>query len=150
MRITENELREMYCVDHMTTKQIGELIGTTARYVQILLKQYDIKTSDGELVWVECSWCDKKFAVNRAKWKKQQLFYCSKPHYYEHKKQCALSVKDDNRQKYQQIARKIMKAKTGQVVHHIDGNVRNNDKSNLMIFENQSEHIKFHHGLRIN
>lgn len=33
---------------------------------------------------------------------------------------------------------------TSEVVHHIDGNERNNDINNLMIFNNQSEHRSFH------
>lgn len=32
----------------------------------------------------------------------------------------------------------------GEVVHHIDGNKRNNDPSNLMVFASQSEHAKWH------
>ena len=34
--------------------------------------------------------------------------------------------------------------KKGEIVHHIDGNKRNNDPSNLMLFKNQSEHCKYH------
>ena len=32
----------------------------------------------------------------------------------------------------------------GEVVHHIDGNKRNNDPSNLMVFKSQAEHVKYH------
>lgn len=32
----------------------------------------------------------------------------------------------------------------GEVVHHIDGNKRNNNPNNLMVFKNQSEHAKWH------
>ena len=35
----------------------------------------------------------------------------------------------------------------GEVVHHIDGNKRNNDPSNLRVFSSQSEHAKFHKDL---
>ena len=31
-----------------------------------------------------------------------------------------------------------------EVVHHIDGNIQNNDIDNLEVFENQSEHAKHH------
>lgn len=31
--------------------------------------------------------------------------------------------------------------KPGEVVHHIDHNVRNNNPENLMVFENQSDHV---------
>lgn len=34
--------------------------------------------------------------------------------------------------------------KPSEVVHHIDRNKRNNDPSNLMIFESQAEHAKWH------
>ena len=32
----------------------------------------------------------------------------------------------------------------GEVVHHIDGDKRNNDPSNIRVFESQAEHAKFH------
>jgi hypothetical protein len=32
-----------------------------------------------------------------------------------------------------------------EVVHHIDGNILNNDINNLEVFANQSEHYKYHH-----
>lgn len=35
----------------------------------------------------------------------------------------------------------------GEVVHHIDGNKRNNDPKNLMIFESQKAHAKYHQEL---
>lgn len=41
----------------------------------------------------------------------------------------------------QMLGRSLRK---GEVVHHIDGNKRNNDPSNLMIFKSQAEHAKYH------
>lgn len=34
--------------------------------------------------------------------------------------------------------------KPGEVVHHIDGNIHNNDYRNLMVFENQAQHATWH------
>lgn len=39
------------------------------------------------------------------------------------------------------LGRPLMK---GEVVHHIDGDKRNNDPSNLMVFKSQAEHAKYH------
>ena len=36
------------------------------------------------------------------------------------------------------------KLKPGEVVHHVDGNIRNNAPSNIMIFKSQSDHMKYH------
>lgn len=35
----------------------------------------------------------------------------------------------------------------GEVIHHLDGDKRNNDVSNLVLCENHSEHTKIHHSM---
>jgi len=35
---------------------------------------------------------------------------------------------------------------SGSVVHHIDGNTKNNDLSNLILFAAQKDHLKWHRG----
>lgn len=41
----------------------------------------------------------------------------------------------------QMLERKLRK---GEVVHHIDGNKRNNNPNNLTVFESQAEHARWH------
>lgn len=44
------------------------------------------------------------------------------------------------------VAEKMLgrKLKKGGVVHHVDGNKRNNNPENLMVFDSQREHAKWH------
>ena len=40
------------------------------------------------------------------------------------------------------------KLKTFEVIHHLDGNKKNNQIENLMLFFNQSKHKSFHNKIR--
>ena len=55
--------------------------------------------------------------------------------------------KFNNRLEHRVVAEQMLgrKLRPGEVVHHIDGNRQNNTPSNLMVFKNSSEHLKYHH-----
>ena len=47
---------------------------------------------------------------------------------------------------HRKVAERMLgrKLEPGEVVHHIDGNKRNNDPKNLKVFSSQSEHARWH------
>lgn len=49
------------------------------------------------------------------------------------------------------VAEKMLgrKLRKGEVVHHIDGNKRNNDPSNLIVFKTQADHVRYHAAIGI-
>ena len=40
--------------------------------------------------------------------------------------------------------------KKSEIVHHVDGNVKNNQPDNLMVFKNQKSHLEYHNSHNVN
>lgn len=55
-------------------------------------------------------------------------------------------VKENGRHQHRVVMERKLgrKLRKGEIVHHIDGNKKNNKLSNLQLVKNQSEHIKLH------
>ena len=55
-------------------------------------------------------------------------------------------VKEYGRHQHRVVMERILgrKLKTIEIVHHIDGNKKNNDPKNLMLLKNQAEHASLH------
>lgn len=55
-------------------------------------------------------------------------------------------AKSFGRHTHRKVAERILgrKLRPGEVVHHLDGNKRNNAPENLVVFSSQSEHAKWH------
>ena len=53
-------------------------------------------------------------------------------------------------QEHRLIAEKILKRKLkkNEIIHHRDGDKKNNDPLNLMLFENQRSHVSFENKLK--
>lgn len=54
--------------------------------------------------------------------------------------------KRDGRREHQVVAERALGRALlpGETVHHLDGDIRNNDPSNLVVLDSQSEHMKEH------
>lgn len=55
-------------------------------------------------------------------------------------------AKQYGRHEHRIVAEQLLgrELKPGEVVHHVDGDKRNNAPNNIMVFESQSEHMKWH------
>lgn len=135
---------------HLSPSQIAKLAGVSRQQVWKTLKKAGVSTHKGPggLTWVECrcNFCGKTFEIRRCRWRQSIEHFCSNECYYASR---------ENPNYYQwrhgtRLARVVIAQyfpiQPDHVVHHIDGDDRNNDRSNLMVFANHSDHLKYHHG----
>lgn len=122
-------------------------------------------------VTVKCDECDKVTKMPSSQYKKSEHHFCSKacrmkylnrtlnPHRMENHKtrekirmarlgtgEGKTYTKTYGRHTHRIVAEQMLgrPLKKGEVVHHIDGNKRNNDPSNLMVFKTQADHARWH------
>jgi len=149
-RIAPQDVVVMSTVQHLTPAEIAVLAGISRQQVGKILRTQGINTSKGPggacRVIIECAMCGKTMEISRKKWGKWVKHYCSNECYYASR---------SNPNYYQwrhgsRIARIIISQyypiQPEHVVHHIDGDERNNDRDNLLLFASHSDHMKHHHG----
>lgn len=125
-----SEIAAMFCVSRVTVFKVVRAAG--------------VDTSRAP-VSVECSRCGTKFTRRRWSVARSRSLFCSAACY-------RLALKDTayrpNRNG-QRVARTVVRAyfpglSTLQVVHHVDGDCKNNRAENLMVFRNQADHLRWH------
>lgn len=142
----QDDVRRWYTQEHLTGEEIGRLVGVSQRSVSRWLKALGITTDDGEHVHTTCAQCAAPVTVNRGRWRKNRRVFCSQSCYYDRR-----ANPDYKRDTYgmRQARKAVMAAGfpllKGHVVHHHDGDNRNNSVENLAVFESQRDHMRFHH-----
>ena len=150
--MTKEWMEEQYLVKHLSREQIGKMIGCSGRWIGKLVTRYGLNVHSAEWADVQCCVCGKAKKITRSHWKRTQQSYCSRKCYYDR-----MGIVS-NYKKFPygcRIARQVLVEKLGrelekdECVHHKDGNQKNNRIDNLMLFANQSAHMKHHHELRM-
>lgn len=145
-RIDPQQVVVLYTVQHLTMEEIGLLVGRSRSRIAQILKQAGTKAEQGTWVNRSCAYCGEAIKVRRGLARKNIASYCHADHYYASR---------ENPNYYrcrtgQRLARAIVAQQfrllPGHVVHHKDGDNRNNDKANLRVFASQSDHMAHHHG----
>jgi len=148
--IDEATLRCLYLEHCMRVSEIAELYDKTRQRIWQKLKEYGIQ---GQKIERECVLCGDRFLVVRSRVRKE-VKYCSNSCYQQHRRNTGGLMIDSNqgRIKARQVMAELIgrDLRTGEVVHHIDGDQNNSDINNLVLFPNHSAHMAFHHRQRIN
>jgi len=141
---------ELYLVKHLSCAKIAKKFGVTRQQIWNILKSENINTSKQNVSYVKmrCSWCNKTFKRRRCIFLKSNQHFCSLKCYHEYLK----SSPYIGWRQGQRIAREVIRSLWPEidilypnwVVHHIDGNCKNNHISNLMAFACQRDHLRWH------
>lgn len=131
---------------HQTMEEIGAHYGVTRQAIFKHLRKAGIDADQGERVTVECSMCGKEFSMTRKRWKLTDRPHCSSDCYVLRRSNPDYIPWRQGGRLARIIVSQYFRLEPGHIVHHIDGNQRNNKLDNLQVFANQSDHLKLHHG----
>lgn len=164
-KLTEIEIAQMYESGQKVTK-IARIAGTSRQAVHNTLNRLAIQHTRREVLTLTCPFCSEQFMRPRSHNKGHNSGYCSVQCFH-----AARSISGEysssggvisritprlvndrslGRAAVEALAAAHIFLRTGEVIHHIDGNRENFKIDNLRIFTNHSEHMKYHHSLRKN
>ena len=95
---------------------------------------------------VECAFCGREFSRFRTRASKTMADYCNTECYHASRENPNYVPWRHGQRLARAIVAQHIRLTYDMVIHHVDGNNRNNDLSNLVVFASQSDHIKYHHG----
>lgn len=149
MRVTTIALMEMYQRDHRTLREIGVKVGLSPQSVAKRLRRAGIESSAGTWISRRCGFCGSDLRRTRGRARRSEKSYCnprcygaawSSPSSFEWRHGTRLA---------RAIVEKYFPLSSGMIVDHKDGDERNNDRVNLRVFANQSDHMRSHHGAKV-
>jgi hypothetical protein len=145
--IKTQDLVVMFTVQHLTLREIAAKFKGKITHAGISKRLHlaGIEAKKGTWAQVHCELCGKEFDLSRSRWKRSERHYCSDA--------CYFAIRENPNYVPWRYGQMLARAIVGQhfrlegemVVHHEDGNNRNNDLGNLRVFLNQAEHMKYHH-----
>ena len=134
----------MFTQDHLTLREIATRVGISHAAVWKRLKVAGIQRESGTWVKVACSFCGAQIRKHRANWRKSEKHYCRPACYYADLESHGYKPWRQGQRLARAIVSQYFIIPEAAVVHHKDGDNRNNDKANLLVLASQGDHIKAH------
>lgn len=145
-RVQTQYIVDLYTKDHLTMQEIGDKIGMTRQGIYKRLKTMGVKAKQSTLISLSCPTCNRPFVVNRARYHQAKRHFCSQDCYNQYYTSPNSIINRNGQRIARILVRQYYNVQTGHIVHHVDGNDKNNSIDNLWLFTNQSDHMKHHRG----
>lgn len=146
--LSPQDVVALYTQSHLTMAEIGQLCGVSRAAVHKLLRKLEVPASASEHATAVCAYCGESFDMARKRWRSTMQRFCCAEHYY-----ASLNKSYRPWRQGQRLARAIVcqhfALTPDHVVHHRDGDNRNNDRANLLVYASQADHMAAHRGKKI-
>jgi hypothetical protein len=144
------EIVQLYSKKLIPMIELSKRFNISRHYVWKILNKNNINTSKAIAAHINtnCFVCDKKINVVRCHYRKTLHNFCSRECFYKWlNRRDTINPLISNRHGMR-LARKIISdifdLQPEHIVHHEDRNDFNNNLSNLRVFKNQGDHVKYH------
>jgi len=141
------DIVDLFKKHHMKVNQVAQLLGVSRQAIWKRLRKVGVRSRD--FVWIDfvCAFCGE---AGRRRWRRVSKAidsYCNTECYFA-------DLENPGYKQWRQgsrIGRAIVAQyygvlPEGAIVHHRDGDDRNNDRSNLMLLASQADHMRIHRG----
>ena len=143
-KLTDYELKSLY-ESNVRINKIAEFAGMTRQGVWKRLKRLGLHVDRHGTVTVNCAFCGNEIKRFRTRASKLYANYCNPECYYASRENPNYIPWRQGQRLARAIVAQHIRLTYEMIVHHKDTNNKNNDLSNLMVFANQADHMKFHH-----
>lgn len=140
-----------YTVDLIPMIALAERYAITRQGVYKVLRKAGVDTRKGIASWIlcSCSCCGKEILKRRGIVRKNKHQFCNELCYFawlKHGNGNPLIMHRQGARVAHDVVKKYHTLLPGELVHHEDRNQNNNHISNLRVFKNQGDHIRYHRG----
>jgi len=131
--------------EHLVRVQdVAAQYGVSRAVIYRVLQKHGVQLSG--ILLVNCAHCGKEFEAGRARLRRARKVYCKAAHYYAAIHNPTFISNRQGQRRARAAVAMFFHLRERHVVHHQDGNEGNNDPSNLMVFRDHADHMRWHRG----
>lgn len=142
-------LVDLYTKEHLTCAEIATRYGVTRQAIAYRLRNAGVTSEQGEWVNRRCAYCQDAMRVTRKRARTHKWVFCNQEHYYAFLGKSGYQEWRHGGRLARAVVAQHFELLPEYVVHHKDGDQRNNDRANLMVFESNSDHMAHHRGRKV-
>ena len=147
--VKTQDVVDMYTIAHLTMRQIAAKVGLSQQVIWYRLKRAGVTAAQGEWVARRCAYCQEMVRVTRGRARAHKWVFCGQEHYYAFLKRSGYQEWRHGGRLARAVVAQHFDLQPGEIVHHKDGNQRNNDRANLVVFASNSDHMAHHRGRKV-